>query len=189
MRLCKGFIIKDILDYESLEDINIFEELQALNVGVVLDLIKIGNNCTEEEADEIFSDNVEKYGLAEVVIELFKEIVGREPDENSDTVDKNSFSSFSDLLGQFFNEMQTVDEKLSITEFWSMNTKFMYEYADGIQQRYIFNKNKEMQSQYNNVAMFMSALSGKLKECPQFNEDGTLHKKSNIEKLKELKNK
>ena len=58
MRLCKGFIIKDILDYESLEDINIFEELQALNVGVVLDLIKIGNNCTEEEADEIFLETV-----------------------------------------------------------------------------------------------------------------------------------
>ena len=69
-----------------------------------------------------------------------------------------------------------------------MSTRYMYKYAEGIQKRYVFNKNKELRSEYDSVAMLMSALSGKLKECPQLNEDGTLHKQSIKDKLLALKN-
>jgi hypothetical protein len=67
-----------------------------------------------------------------------------------------------------------------------MSTRYLYKYAEGVKKRYVFNKNEELKSQYTNVAIFMQALGGKLKECPQLNEDGTLHKKSLAEKLKEL---
>ena len=46
----------------------------------------------------------------------------------------------------------------------------------------------QYKEQYENVGMLMSALSGKLKECPQLNDDGTIHKKTLVEKLQELHN-
>jgi hypothetical protein len=35
--------------------------------------------------------------------------------------------------------------------------------------------------------MFGQMLAGKLKECPQLNEDGTFHQKTLAEKIKEMK--
>ena len=63
----------------------------------------------------------------------------------------------------------------------------MYKYADGVQKRFISDKNQELQSQYSNAMMLRQMLAGKLKECPQLNEDGTLHKKTLAEKIKEMK--
>ena len=63
----------------------------------------------------------------------------------------------------------------------------MYKYADGVQKRFISDKNQELQSQFSNAMMFGQMLAGKLKECPQLNEDGTLHQKTLAEKIKEMK--
>lgn len=187
MQICKEFIIREVLDYELNNDINIFDELSQANLFIILDLIKLGNKCDDAEAESIFNRAVEEYGYDEAVKELAYELIGRRPDDNEkNNVDKK-YSSFSEVLEDFYNNIQTVDKNFGLSEFWNISTRYMYKYADGVQKRFISDKNQELQSQYSNAMMFGQMLAGKLKECPQLNEDGTLHKKTLAEKIKEMK--
>lgn len=187
MQICKEFIIREVLDYELNNDINIFDELSQANLFIILDLIKLGNKCDDAEAESIFNKAVEEYGYDEAVKELAYELIGRRPDENEkNNVDKN-YSSFSEVLEDFYNNIQTVDKNFGLSEFWNISTRYMYKYADGVQKRFISDKNQELQSQFSNAMMFGQMLAGKLKECPQLNEDGTLHQKTLAEKIKEMK--
>ncbi len=187
MKLTKEFIIKDILDYEINEDINIIEELQSFNLFVVFDLLMIGNKCNYEEAEYIFKNAINEMSLDELINQLAYELIGKKPEEDEECNDSNKFSSFSEILENYYNEIQTVDKNLSLNDLWNISTRYMYVYADGLKSRYVHNKNMELQSQYSNVAMFMSALSGKLKECPQLNEDCSLKKDSIADKLRAIK--
>ena len=187
MQICKEFIIREVLDYELNNDINIFDELSQANLFIILDLIKLGNKCDDAEAESIFNKAVEEYGYDEAVKELAYELIGKRPDENEkNNVDKN-YSSFSEVLEDFYNNIQTVDKNFGLSEFWNISTRYMYKYADGVQKRFISDKNQELQSQFSNAMMFGQMLAGKLKECPQLNEDGTLHQKTLAEKIKEMK--
>lgn len=187
MQICKEFIIREVLDYELNNDINIFDELSQANLFIILDLIKLGNKCDDAEAESIFNKAIEEYGYDEAVKELAYELIGRRPDENEkNNVDKN-YSSFSEVLEDFYNNIQTVDKNFGLSEFWNISTRYMYKYADGVQKRFISDKNQELQSQFSNAMMFGQMLAGKLKECPQLNEDGTLHQKTLAEKIKEMK--
>lgn len=187
MQICKEFIIREVLDYELNNDINIFDELSQANLFIILDLIKLGNKCDDAEAESIFNKAVEEYGYDEAVKELAYELIGRRPDENEkNNVDKN-YSSFSEVLEDFYNNIQSVDKNFGLSEFWNISTRYMYKYADGVQKRFISDKNQELQSQFSNAMMFGQMLAGKLKECPQLNEDGTLHQKTLAEKIKEMK--
>lgn len=187
MQICKEFIIREVLDYELNNDINIFDELGQANLFIILDLIKLGNKCDDAEAESIFNKAVEEYGYDEAVKELAYELIGRRPDENEkNNVDKN-YSSFSEVLEDFYNNIQSVDKNFGLSEFWNISTRYMYKYADGVQKRFISDKNQELQSQFSNAMMFGQMLAGKLKECPQLNEDGTLHQKTLAEKIKEMK--
>jgi len=187
MQICKEFIIREVLDYELNNDINIFDELSQANLFIILDLIKLGNKCDDAEAESIFNKAVEEYGYDEAVKELAYELIGRRPDEDEkNNVDKN-YSSFSEVLEDFYNNIQSVDKNFGLSEFWNISTRYMYKYADGVQKRFISDKNQELQSQFSNAMMFGQMLAGKLKECPQLNEDGTIHKKTLAEKIKEMK--
>lgn len=187
MQICKEFIIREVLDYELNNDINIFDELSQANLFIILDLIKLGNKCDDAEAESIFNKAVEEYGYDEAVKELAYELIGRRPDEDEqNNVDKN-YSSFSEVLEDFYNNIQSVDKNFGLSEFWNISTRYMYKYADGVQKRFISDKNQELQSQFSNAMMFGQMLAGKLKECPQLNEDGTLHQKTLAEKIKEMK--
>lgn len=187
MQICKEFIIREVLDYELNNDINIFDELSQANLFIILDLIKLGNKCDDAEAESIFNKAVEEYGYDEAVKELAYELIGRRPDENEkNNVDKK-YSSFSEVLEDFYNSIQAVDKNFGLSEFWNISTRYMYKYADGVQKRFISDKNQELQSQFSNAMMFGQMLAGKLKECPQLNEDGTLHQKTLAEKIKEMK--
>lgn len=186
MRLCKEFIIKDILDYEMNNDINILDELSQGNIFIILDLIKLGNNCDDVEAESIFNKSVQEVGYEETIKSLAYEVIGNEPDkENKETSDEK-FSSFTEVLENFYDNLQTVDKNFGLSEFWSISTRYLYKYAEGVQKRYINDKNIELQKQYSNVIMIGQMLAGKLENCPQLNEDGTLHKETIVEKLKRL---
>lgn len=187
MQICKEFIIREVLDYELNNNINIFDELSQANLFIILDLIKLGNKCDDAEAESIFNKAVEEYGYDEAVKELAYELIGRRPNEDEkNNVDKK-YSSFSEVLEDFYNNIQTVDKNFGLSEFWNISTRYMYKYADGVQKRFISDKNQELQSQFSNAMMFGQMLAGKLKECPQLNEDGTLHQKTLAEKIKEMK--
>ena len=184
MKICYEFIIKDLFDYMIMNEIDILEELESCNLFVMIDLIKIGNKCSEEEAEATLDKYINEYGLEAVVDELAYEVIGHKPDENEEIQNSKEFQSFSDILENFYNQIQAVDSNLSISEYMNMSTRYMYRYADGIQKRYINNKNQELQSQFTNAMLIGSMLVGKLKECPQLDDDGSLHKQSNEDKIK-----
>lgn len=187
MRICKEFIIKDVLDYELNNDISIFEELSQGNVFIMLDLIKLGNNCDDAEAESIFNKSVEQLGYDKTVESLAYELIGREPSEDDKNNSDKKYTSFTEVLEDFYDSVQTVDKNFGLNEFWNISTRYLYKYADGVQKRFVNDKNMELQSQYSNVVMFGQMLAGKLKECPQLNEDGTIHKDTLADKLKKLK--
>ena len=189
MSLCKEFIVKEVLDYELNNDMNILEELSQGNLFIIIDLIKLGNHCDDAEAESILNKSIEEIGYEKTVEELAYELIGRKPDENEETTDSKKYSSFSEVLEDFYDSVQTVDKNFGLSEFWNISTKYLFKYADGVQKRYISDKNLELQAQYSNVVMFGQMLAGKLKECPQLNEDGTLHKKSLAEQIKEMRKK
>lgn len=184
MRICHEFIIKDLFDYMISNDIDILDELESCNIFVMIDLIKMGNKCNEEEAEVILSKYIDEYGLEEVVEELAYEVIGNRPDKNSKTQNTEEFKSFSDILESFYNDIQAIDSNLSISEFMNMSTRYMYRYADGLQKRYINNKNQELQSQFMNAMIIGSMLAGKLKECPQLDDNGSLHKQTEEDRIK-----
>ena len=184
MRICGEFIIKDLFDYMINNDLDILEELQNCNLYIMVDLIKMSTKCSEEEAENILYKNIEEYGLENVVEELAYEVIGHKPDNNEEVHNSEEFHTFSDVLENFYNNIQSVDDKLSISEFMGMSTRYMFRYADGLQKRFINNKNQELQSQFTNAMLIGSMLAGKLKECPQLNEDGSIHKESEIDRIK-----
>lgn len=187
MRLIKEILIKDIIDYEISEGISILEEIKQGELFVIQDMIRLGNQCSDEDACHIFENALEKKSITDIINELITELIGKEPEQDEETIDENEFKSFGDILEDFYTQIQTVDDTLSISDFLNMSTRYMYRYADGLQKRYVHKKNVEIQNQYNNVAMFMSALAGKLKKCPQLNEDGKFKGSSAYEQLITLK--
>lgn len=188
MKLCKEFIIKDILEYEIQNDMNIINELTNLNLDVVIDLLMIGNKISFEEACEILDRELENRELTDIIKQLFEEIIGRVPENNEPTMKSNEVDSLSDVLSKFYNEIQTLDEKLDINTFLGMSTSFMYKYGDGVKERYIYNTNKQLRDNYTSIGMFMSAFAGKLKKCPQIEENGEKKEQSLVDKLKAMSN-
>lgn len=187
MNMCKEFIIKDVLAYELDNDINIFEELSQGNLFIILDLIKLGNKCDDAEAESILNKSVDEIGFDETVKELAYELIGKRPDEKDEVVDSKKYTSFTEVLEDFYDNIQTVDKNFGLNEFWGISTRYLYKYSEGVKKRYVNDKNLELQSQFSNAMMIGQMLSGKLKECPQLNEDGTLHKDSLADKIKKLK--
>lgn len=187
MNLCKEFIIKDILAYEMNNDINIFEELSQGNLFIIIDLIKLGNKCDDAEAESILNKSVDEIGFDETVKELAYELIGKRPDEKDEVNNSKNYSSFTEVLEDFYDNIQSVDKNFGLSEFWEISTRYLYKYSEGVKKRYVNDKNLELQSQFSNAIMIGQMLGGKLKECPQLNEDGTLHKDSLADKLKKLK--
>lgn len=190
MSIIKEFVINDILQYEMNNDINILEELQCCNISIIIDLIMIGNKCSYEDALNILDIELRNREITNICEEIAYSLLGKEQDDNNDEYVENSENlSISDILHNYYNELQIVDDKLTITEFISMSTKFMFKYSEGIKQRYIYEKNKKYRDEYDSAAMILSGLAGKLKECPQLDKDGKIHKDNVKDKLLKFKTK
>jgi hypothetical protein len=186
LNFIKEIKIKDIMNYEMTEGINLLNELEELETYVIIDLIKMSNKCNDEIANKILEDAMKEYSLAEICIYVGESIVGKQMNDSDEAVDKDKYSSFSDCLEQFYSQIQIVDT-LSFGDFMEMSTRQLYRYSDGLQKRYINKKNQELQSQFTNISMLMSGLAGKLKECPQLDENGKMKKKDIFDQIAELK--
>ena len=183
MSLVNEFIIGDLLRYMRLNDCDILEELSFGNLWIMIDLVEMGRGCSRDEAEILVMDAIKEKGLEKVVEEIAVAVIGIKPEDGTKTVDRSNMN-FSDVLYDFYNELQALDVNLVMSEFKGMTTKELYKYSEGVRDRYILNKNEKLKDNYWLVGMFMSALVGKLKECPQLNTDGTVKQKSLIDKLR-----
>lgn len=170
--LIKEFIIKDIINYELVNDVNILEELSYGNFDIVLDVIKLGLKCSDEDALKLLEEYIDKYGYEQTIKYLAYDLIGKEPSDTDDKTDVSDYKSFSDILETFYNEIQTVDKNLSLSDFWNISTRYMYRYAEGLKSRYTFNLNQQSKEQFLNAETFLGLLFGKLKKPLQFDENG-----------------
>lgn len=187
MTITNEFILGDLMQYMIDNQLDILEELEYGNTDVIVDMIAMGNKCTEDKAIEIFQNLQQRYELTEIIKCLGQEIIGCETDETADDVDRNKYDSYLEILEDIYSGIQVADDNLSFNEFKKLSTRYVYKYAEGIKKRYIskFNNSMEMNQIY--IGMLMSALAGELKEPIKLNDDGTVHKKSLKESFKERK--
>jgi len=180
--------IREIMDYEILNNVNIIEEIANLNFDVMHDVIKLAYNIDDDEAYKILEDNIMTKGVEEVAKELCIDIIGREPSEKSDE-NVTEFNSFSDVLNDFYNQIQCIDSNLSLTDFWNLSTKYMYKYTDGLKDRYIFNLNKKSEEQFLAAEQLLGLLFGKIKKPIHFDNNGVSSASNDLKsKLLRLKN-
>lgn len=184
MSICKEFIIKDLFDYMILNDCDILEELGYFNLSIMIDVIKLSYKCSDDIAEDILYKNIDEFGIEKVAEELAYEVIGHRPDENEETHHSSEYKSFLDILESFYNDIQSVDSNLSLSEFMSMSTRYMFKYSEGIKTRFLNNENNELRHEYMLTSMILSGLTGKLKECPQLDENGNIRKKDKIEEMK-----
>lgn len=170
MLVVKEFIIKDIISYETLNDVNILEELEQGELYIILDLIMMGNKCSYEEAECIFRQALESSDLSEIVNNIAECLVGEQTDDKEQTVDRDKYKNFSSILLDFFEQLQIVDSTISYSDFMNMSTQMMYKYANGVQKRYINERNVAYRESFENAVILLGALSGKVKEPPQISE-------------------
>ena len=170
MLVVKEFIIKDIISYETLNDVNILEELEQGELYIILDLIMMGNKCSYEEAECIFRQALESSDISEIVNNIAECLVGEQTDDKEQTVDRDKYKNFSSILLDFFEQLQIVDSTISYSDFMNMSTQMMYKYANGVQKRYINERNVAYRESFENAVILLGALSGKVKEPPQISE-------------------
>lgn len=186
IHLFKDIHVGDILKYEETEDVDILSEIEQGELYIILDLVAISNRCNKDDALIMFEKALENYDLDAIIEKLIDCLIGKQCKKDDDHVDHNNFKNFSEILLTFYRQIQCVDT-LSWGDFTSMTVRQLYNYADGIQERYIINKNEELQSQYNNACITGGVIFGSLKECPQLDKDGHIKQKSLYEKLMDLK--
>lgn len=170
MKVIKGLTIKQLMEYEAIKGVNALNKLENYDIEVICDIIKMSNNIDDDKCEEYVTSQIKEHGLMEFTILLFEDIFGKITHSNKNNVEIKE-RSFTELFNDFYNEIQAYDSSLSYSDFCGMNTLFMYKYCDGIKTRYIHNKNEQLRNNYEQAAMILSGLAGKLKECPQINEN------------------
>ena len=195
MKIIRGLTIKQLMEYEALNDVNALNKLENYDIDIICNIIKLSNNIDDNKCEEYVTSKIKEYGLMTLTVLLLEDIFGKIEQSNKNNVEIKE-RSFTELFNDFYNEIQAYDSSLSYSDFCGMNTLFMYKYCDGIKTRYIHNKNEQLRNNYEQAAMILSGLAGKLKECPQINENGTnrstmseverirLEKQRQIEELK-----
>lgn len=181
------FKIKDLISYEEINDTDILKNLQFGEIDTVIDLIAIGLGCDVDEAVKMLDNALQTHTLIEIIENIAWCLVGKqEVKEDTPKVDKNEYKSLTDIFEGMYQQLQIVDG-LGLADFFNMSTRYLYKYANGVQKRYILKKNEELQSQYSNISMMVSALGGKLRECPQLDETGKIKQLSLQDRLRAMK--
>ena len=179
--------VKDLITYESSNDVDIINDLQLGEIDTIVDLISLGACCDVEKAVNLLDNALQSNTLIEIINNIVWCLIGKqEVKDDTPKMEKDEYKNLSNAFEIMYEQLQAVDN-ISLSEFMNMSTRYSYRYADGVQKRYILNKNQELTAQYTSVGMLMSALAGKLKECPQLDETGQIKKMSLQERILAVK--
>lgn len=174
MNIVKNFIVKDLINYEQNNNINIITELKNGEYTVIVDLLAIGNNIDINEAIGLFQKLIKNYEYIDIVKSLSISIFGENNNSDNGYVDTTN-KTLSDILMDFYNEIHTIDD-LDINSFLNMNTTSIYKYAEGVKQRYIYNINNRRREAFESAQIDTGVKFGGLKEVPLVSEDTFMSK-------------
>lgn len=168
MHLVRRFKLRDIREYEEGNNISLIDYFENIfNIDNLIELIKIGNRVEESEAIDILA----KYlidtgkGLSGAYTEIRDTLLGKPVEQgNEGNLQAVEFNSLTDLFNELCKQAMSIG--LTYSEFWSMDTKEMYQIVEGIQERKIDQYNEKMADMHNLALMIGAAAWGKLDKTP-----------------------
>lgn len=175
--------LKDIREYEELNNKNILDLVNVISVTNMAQLILIFNKkvSTEEEACNLIDEYISEteMSLFDIHKELLNALLGYNKTENTKEQEdaENDITEFQ-LLSDYYMKlcMQLMSIGVTYQEFWNFTTKEMYQVYDAIQQKYVNDFNMEMEKQHIAAGLIAGAVWGKpAKKAPKIelnkNED------------------
>ena len=174
--------LKDIKDFEERTNINVLSLFESFSISNLILIFSIFYKDMQEQEiceiiDSLFSEG---YTIEKIFIEIRDILLGYKVEDNEideeDNIEKPDITgSFEDIrqykfLSDFYMHlcMQLMSLGMSYSEFWSLTTRDMYKAFDAIQQKMVFDYNRQMQLAHSQAAMIGGAVWGKLdKKAPQ----------------------
>lgn len=169
--LIRHFYLKDIKEYEDETGYNILSFFGSLEINKMIDLVKIGNSCTYEQACNLLDEYLEEHTLLEALLEIKKSLIGvgdnnEEDIAEEDKIDITKYSSLTELYQNFCMQLMSFD--VSYSEFWSMDTKDMYRVFNSLLIKMQNDTNRQLSNYHTLAGLVGQAVWGKLqKEAPQ----------------------
>ena len=169
--LVSSFKLIDIRNYETNNNISLFDYFSNLSIHVTIDLVALSLNLSTEEASEILDNYLYYHPYLEVVQEIRECILGNKggegnQDTNSTKLDTSEFKTVTDLY--IYYCMQLMSVGMSYGDFWSMNTKELFRVFNAILLKVENEANRQLNAYHTLAALVGSAVWGKLpKDVPK----------------------
>lgn len=172
--LISSFKLIDIRNYETNNNISLFDYFSNLSVSVTIDLISLSLNLSTEEASDVLDNYLLNHPYLEVVQEIRECILGNKGGEegesldssSSSTLDTSEFNTVTDLY--IYYCMQLMSVGMSYGDFWSMNTKELFRVFNAILLKVENEANRQLNAYHTLAALVGSAVWGKLpKDVPK----------------------
>lgn len=169
--LVSSFKLIDIRNYETNNNISLFDYFSNLSIHVTVDLVALSLNLSTEQASEILDNYLYYHPYLEVVQEIRECILGNkggeeDQDTNSTKLDTSEFKTVTDLY--IYYCMQLMSVGMSYGDFWSMNTKELFRVFNAILLKVENEANRQLNAYHTLAALVGSAVWGKLpKDVPK----------------------
>lgn len=173
--------LKDIKEWEEKHQINVlslFEVNTLENLMLILSIFykDMPEDDLYQMIDSLFNSG---YGIMDLYIELRNVLLGYTVNkcDNDEEKKEDNTGTFEDVrqyrfLSDFYMHlcMQLMSLGMSYSEFWSLTTYDMYKAFDAIQQKMVYDYNRQMQGYHMLAGLIGGGVWGKLpKEAPQIN--------------------
>lgn len=173
--------LKDIKEWEEKHQINVlslFEVNTLENLMLILSIFykDMPEDDLYQMIDSLFNSG---YGILDLYIELRNVLLGYTVNkcDNDEEEKEDNTGTFEDVrqyrfLSDFYMHlcMQLMSLGMSYSEFWSLTTCDMYKAFDAIQQKMVYDYNRQMQGYHMLAGLIGGGVWGKLpKEAPQIN--------------------
>ena len=168
MKLVNRFYIRDIREYEQENNVNIIKYFEdVFDIYNLIELIKLGNKTGTLEAVNLLYDYLKEgeNDLETAYIEIRDTLLGKPVEQGDEgNLQAVEFNSLTDLFNELCKQAMSIG--LTYSEFWSMDTKEMYQVVEGIQERKIDQYNEKMADMHTMTCMIGAMLCGKLDKNP-----------------------
>lgn len=168
MKLVNRFYIRDIREYEQENNVNIIKYFEdVFDIYNLIELIKLGNKTGTLEAVNLLYDYLKEgeNDLETAYVEIRDTLLGKPVEQGGDgNLQAVEFNSLTDLFNELCKQAMSIG--LTYSEFWSMDTKEMYQVVEGIQERKIEQYNEKMIDEHRLALKIGAAVWGKLDKKP-----------------------
>lgn len=160
--LVRTIRLRTVRDIEE-DGYNIFEIFKTTSVSGLAYIIQKANAITEEEAYTKLEEYIEEHTLIAAFNSVSDVIFGKSELRETST-ETEDITTVTEMLNKF--SMQLFAQGVSLTEFWDLDTRMMYDIVTHIEEKIIISTNNTLAMNHTLAALIGSAFAGKLKGKP-----------------------